>query len=155
MAMARAQLTSSTVSTSHSQSTHYVIIGRLTLDAHSKDDLNDVKKKVRDSLVQNSPEEIILDYSLPVIWASKNKEKFDAILFVTGSHTYCDKDRLYSTLATYRSNMKLRSKFMAVAFACNKSSLTIAKPDDARMYDIAGFDCNVPQLIISFINEEF
>ena len=48
---------------------------------------------------------------------------------------------------------------MVAAFGCKHGytpgTFSIAKANDEKMYDIAGFDGNVPRLIIDFINEEF
>lgn len=125
----------------------------VSIDIKPSDDLSDAKDKIR------KEEYGMMDLSRPILWASEKKQKYDSFIFLTGTHTYCDKQRLYETLSTYQNEMKSQTRYLAAAFGCKHGrmpgSFCIAKPNDEKMYDIAGFDGNVPKLIINFINQEF
>lgn len=125
----------------------------VSIDINPSDDLSDVKNKIKKAKYG------LLDLSRPILWATEKKEKYDTFMFLTGTHTYCDKQRLYETLCTYQNEMKSQTRYLVAALCCKHGNsprtFSIAKPNDEKMYDIAGFDGNVPRLIIDFINEEF
>jgi len=126
--------------------------------------VKDVKIKLQtynkhDEKSKHSDRNIKLDVTLPIRCSLKSNTNFDTFMFISGTHTYCSKDKLSYDLSAYRSSINSKAKFLMAAFGCKHDDGTsqspIANEDEAFMFKIAGFDGNVPKLMIKYINEEF
>lgn len=126
--------------------------------------VKDVKSKLKtyneyDGKSKYSDRNIKLDVTLPIRCSLKSNTNFDTFMFISGTHTYCSKDKLSYDLSAYRSSINSKAKFLMAAFGCKHDNSadqsTIANEDEAFMFKIAGFDGNVPKLMIKYINEEF
>lgn len=91
------------------------------------------------------------DCALPMIWAKKEKKKFDVFIIYTDNETYYGQTHPYKALQDYRKMSGIKdAKLIVVAFTGSK--FTIADPKDPGMLDIAGFDAATPTLIADFVN---
>lgn len=94
------------------------------------------------------------DISLPFTWAMENNNSYDVFIVLTDNETNVNKKKPIDCLKEYRSKMqKPECKLIVVAMTAN--NFTIADPNDKNMLDIAGFDGSVPDIINSFILDEF
>uniref|UniRef100_A0A914WK85 TROVE domain-containing protein n=1 Tax=Plectus sambesii TaxID=2011161 RepID=A0A914WK85_9BILA len=90
------------------------------------------------------------DCALPMIWAQKEKKSFDVFVVITDNETWFGKVHPAEALKSYRKKMNIpEAKLIVVGLQANK--FTIADPMDPGMFDVAGFDSAVPELIRDFV----
>jgi 60 kDa SS-A/Ro ribonucleoprotein len=89
------------------------------------------------------------DCSLPFIWATEKKKKYDAVILYTDNETWAGYMHPTEALKKYRRASGLRTK--SVVCAMTSTGFTIADPNDGDMLDIVGCDSAVPRLISDFI----
>jgi 60 kDa SS-A/Ro ribonucleoprotein len=87
------------------------------------------------------------DCALPMIWATQQRENFDAIWVLTDNETWFGKIHPWQALKAYREQYG-PTQFGVIAMTATGQS--IADPADPTQLDISGFDSNVPQVISSF-----
>ena len=90
------------------------------------------------------------DCALPMLWALENKVEADVFVVYTDSETWHGKVHPAQALQRYRDKMGIAARLIVVGMVANKFS--IAKPNDAGMLDVVGFDTATPQLISDFAN---
>lgn len=88
------------------------------------------------------------DCSLPMVWALKNKFKFDSFIVYTDNETWAGEIHASQALKKYRNEMGIDAKLIVVGMAAN--DFTIADPNDRGMMDCVGFDTSAPQIISDF-----
>lgn len=91
------------------------------------------------------------DCSLPMNWALKNRNQYDAFVVYTDSETWAGRSHPHMALRAYRKALDIPAKMVVVGMAANK--FTIADPDDAGMLDVVGFDASAPAAIADFIRD--
>ncbi len=122
--------------------------GFIELDITPSNSLQTNLKKIRSLPFSTT------DISLPFIWAMENDKQFDVFIVLTDNETNTNKIKPVEALRQYRSKMQIPNcKLIVVAMTANNFS--IADPNDKNMLDIAGFDGTVPDVINSFILDEF
>lgn len=87
------------------------------------------------------------DCALPMLWAMKTRQNFDAIWILTDNETWFGNIHPWQALTQYREAYG-PTQFGVVAMTATGQS--IADPADPSQLDIAGFDTNVPQVISNF-----
>jgi 60 kDa SS-A/Ro ribonucleoprotein len=88
------------------------------------------------------------DCSLPMIWASQNNVQVDTFVVYTDNETWAGYIHPHIALEKYRQKTGIPSKLVVVGMISNEVS--IAKPDDAGMMDVVGFDTSAPSVISNF-----
>lgn len=88
------------------------------------------------------------DCSLPMVWALKNKFKFDSFIVYTDNETWAGEIHASQAIKKYRNEMGIDAKLIVVGMAAN--DFTIADPNDRGMMDCVGFDTSAPQIISDF-----
>lgn len=88
------------------------------------------------------------DCSLPMLYALKNKLEVDVFSVYTDNETWAGQMHPHQALAQYRREINPNAKLVVVGMTA--SNFTIADPNDAGMFDVAGFDSAVPSLISDF-----
>ena len=90
------------------------------------------------------------DCAAPIVWAMREKKKFDVFIVCTDSETEVGRAQPAHVLREYRRDSGIsRAKLIVCAFASN--GFTLADPQDRDMLDMAGFDSNGPAVINTFI----
>lgn len=89
------------------------------------------------------------DCSLPMVWATERKIEVDAFLVYTDNETHHGRLHPYQALDQYRQKMGRPAKLIVVGMTATEFS--IAKPDDAGMLDVVGFDTAAPRVMADFI----
>lgn len=92
------------------------------------------------------------DCALPMLWALKNKRRFDAFVVLTDSETWHGQVHPSVALQRYRDAMGIPARLVVVGMVSN--GFTIADPTDAGMLDVVGFDGATPGLTNAFIRGE-
>lgn len=90
------------------------------------------------------------DCSLPMIYATQNRKKFDAFVVYTDSETWAGRIHPKQALDQYRQTSGINAKSVVVGMVANKFS--IADPNDNGMLDVVGFDTAAPSLISEFVS---
>lgn len=94
------------------------------------------------------------DCALPMVYALKNKLEIDTFIVYTDNETWFGHIHPYQALKDYRRIMNMpNAKLIVVGMVAN--NFTIANPNDAGMLDVVGFDPSIPEIINSFVLEEF
>ena len=90
------------------------------------------------------------DCAAPMQWAMKEDKEFDVFIVFTDCKTEAGPVSPADALREYRDHSGIsRAKLIVCAFASN--GFTLADPRDPDMLDMAGFDCNSPAVINTFI----
>lgn len=110
----------------------------------SRDSLNDVLKKTRDSNFGST------DASIPISWARKNKINADAVLIYTDNETWHGPVHAQPQLEAYRRESGIATKLGFVAFTATGTS--VADPKDAGSMNFIGLSGDLPQAISAFVN---
>ena len=98
------------------------------------------------------PEGRTTDCAAPMQWAMNEDKKFDVFIVLTDCKTEAGPVSPADALREYRDHSGIsRAKLIVCAFASN--GFTLADPRDPDMLDMAGFDCNGPALINTFIKD--
>lgn len=87
--------------------------------------------------------------SIPVLWATQNKQHYDVVINITDNETWYDNNNPSWAMKEYRDHVNPEAKQVIVAMTA--TGLSIGSPEDRRNLDIVGLDANVPQLITEFI----
>ncbi|CAJ0951042.1 unnamed protein product, partial [Mesorhabditis belari] len=90
------------------------------------------------------------DCAQPMLWATKNKKKFDCFCVFTDNETYFGKVHPYQALRDYRKASGIEDAKLIV-FGMTATNFSIADPNDAGMLDVCGFDAALPEIMASFI----
>eukprot|EP00111_Clytia_hemisphaerica_P024087 TCONS_00071016-protein len=86
------------------------------------------------------------DCALPMVHATQNRLDVDVFIVYTDSETWVGKVHPSEALKNYRLKMnKPDAKLIVMAMQVN--DFTIADPLDRGMFDVCGFDSNVPDMI--------
>ena len=93
------------------------------------------------------------DCSLPMLWGMHNKIEFDACVIYTDSETWAGRIHPSIALQQYREEMGIPTRLIVCATA--STGFSIADPKDPGMLDVVGFSADTPNLISSFIREDF
>lgn len=89
------------------------------------------------------------DCAAPLQYALDKKLPVDTFVVYTDSETWAGrKGHPSELLDTYRRTMNKDAKLIVVGFTA--TDITIARPGDAGMLDVAGFDASTPNIISSF-----
>ncbi|MFJ4654730.1 TROVE domain-containing protein [Nocardia sp. NPDC088792] len=88
------------------------------------------------------------DCALPMQYALQRKLKVDVFVVLTDSETWAGGMHPHQALQQYRRVINPEAKLIVVGMTATRFS--IADPADRGMFDIAGFDSAVPQLISEF-----
>ena len=90
------------------------------------------------------------DCALPMVWAEQQEKKFDVFIVYTDSETWFREIHPSEALKQYRKSSGIPdAKLIVVGMAAN--NFTIADPEDAGMFDIAGFDSAAPEAMRNFV----
>jgi len=90
------------------------------------------------------------DCSLPMVWALKNKLKFDVFGVYTDNETWAGNIQPAEALRQYRDAFGPAKQ---VVVGMTASNFTIADPTDTNALDVVGFDASTPQAIAHFVSE--
>lgn len=94
------------------------------------------------------------DCSLPMQYALDQGLKVDAFVVYTDSETNCmHRPQPVKLLKEYRRKTGIPAKLIVVGMVSN--GFSVADKDDKNMCDLVGFDTQSPQIISSFIRDEF
>ena len=88
------------------------------------------------------------DCSLPMLRALELGQEIDTFVIYTDSETWAGNVHPHEALAKYRKATGIPAKLVVVGMVGNP--FTIAKPDDAGMLDVVGFDSAAPKVIADF-----
>lgn len=88
------------------------------------------------------------DCALPMLWALERKLEVDVFSVYTDNETWAGGVHPHQALAQYRREINPDAKLVVIGMTA--SNFTIADPNDAGMFDVAGFDSAVPSLISDF-----
>lgn len=89
------------------------------------------------------------DCALPMTWAAKQKVPVDAFVVYTDNETYYGDVHPAVALERYRQAMGIDAKLVVVGMVANRFS--IARPEDAGMLDVVGFDTAAPRVLADFV----
>ena len=92
------------------------------------------------------------DCAQPMLWALKQKKKFDTFIVYTDNETWHGKIHPAQALQKYREETGINARLIVVGMVSN--GFSIADPKDAGMLDVVGFDTATPQLMASFMRGE-
>ncbi len=92
------------------------------------------------------------DCALPMLYALAQKIEVDTFVVYTDSETWHGDIHPHQALEMYRQKMGIPAKLAVVGMVANE--FTIAKPDDAGMMDVVGFDTSAPALLADFAKAE-
>lgn len=95
----------------------------------------------------------VTDISLPFIWAESNNEMYDAFVVLTDCETNSNKIKPIDALRNYRKYTNNKNCKLVV-WASTSTSFSIADPNDVNMLDICGISADIPNTILSFINND-
>ena len=114
------------------------------------DDFRDLKITARDSFsdaIQKASSQNFggTDALVAYDWAIKQKFKADAFCFWTDCESWAGRRHPAQALAEYRRKVNPQAKAVYVTLVPN--ALSLADPQDANSWDIAGFDPAAPRLI--------
>lgn len=88
--------------------------------------------------------------ALAMSYAEKQKMDVDAFIVITDNETYAGHIQPSQALKQYRRVMdKPQAKLIVMGMTATECS--IADPQDQNMFDVVGFDSNVPTLVTDFI----
>lgn len=94
------------------------------------------------------------DCSLPMLYAAQHNLNVDAFVIYTDSETYYNNHmHPVQALQTYRKKTGIPAKLVVVGMVSN--GFSIADSNDKGMLDVVGFDTATPELISSFVKDEF
>lgn len=94
------------------------------------------------------------DCSLPMVRALAERRYVDAFVIYTDNETNAHHSaQPVIALQEYRNAVNPNAKLIVVGMTSD--GFSIADPNDAGMIDVVGFDVDTPQLISSFIAEEY
>ena len=88
------------------------------------------------------------DCAAPILWAMKEKKRFEVFVIYTDNETWAGKISPYKALQEYRRVMAVPARLVVVAM--DGTDFTIANPEDPGMMDIVGCDTATPRLISDF-----
>jgi 60 kDa SS-A/Ro ribonucleoprotein len=88
------------------------------------------------------------DCALPMTWALKNNKAYDAIITYTDNESWAGPIHASEALRQYRQQMKLKTKFAAVAFTA--TSYSVVDPADGGSLNFVGFDSSAPAVMADF-----
>jgi 60 kDa SS-A/Ro ribonucleoprotein len=91
------------------------------------------------------------DCAQPMLYALKNKLKFDTFVVYTDSETWFGNIHPFQALKKYRDAMGIPAKLIVVGMVANE--FTIADPSDAGMLDLVGFDTSAPAMMADFARQ--
>lgn len=92
------------------------------------------------------------DCALPMLWADKNKLKFENFVVYTDNETWAGQVHPSQALQQYRGNSGLAARLAVVGMTA--TPFTIADPKDAGMMDVVGFDTAAPAIMSDFFRGE-
>jgi 60 kDa SS-A/Ro ribonucleoprotein len=118
-------------------------ISRLSLSPRQR--LDDACKSIKDLEFGGT------DCALPILWAMREKQEFDAFISFTDNETWAGSVQPTQALQRYRDKTGIPAKLICVAFSAAKYS--VADPTDAGQMDVAGMDASVPTVISNFIRD--
>lgn len=93
------------------------------------------------------------DCSLPILYALQQNIMVDAFVILTDSETYSGDIHPVQALKQYRDTINKNAKMIVIGMTSN--GFSIANPNDRNMLDVVGFDVATPEIISSFIRDEF
>jgi 60 kDa SS-A/Ro ribonucleoprotein len=93
------------------------------------------------------------DCALPMLWATKNKQAFDAFCVYTDNETWHGSIHPSQALIQHRKAFNNDAKLIVVGMQANDFS--IADPKDKGMLDVVGFDSSTPNIMSEFISGSF
>jgi len=117
--------------------------GLTPLSISPRQRLDDVVKKASDLPLGGT------DCAQPMLWALKEKKKFDTFIVYTDNETWHGKIHPAQALRKYREQTGINAKLIVVGMVSN--GFSIADPKDAGMLDVVGFDTATPQLMADFM----
>lgn len=88
------------------------------------------------------------DCAQPMLWAEQAKRSFDTFVVYTDNETWHGNIHPHEALQRYRDRMAIPAKLGVVGMTATEFS--IAKPDDAGMLDVVGFDTAAPAILADF-----
>ncbi len=94
------------------------------------------------------------DCALPMLWARDRKILVDAFVVYTDNETWYGRIHPFQALQQYRRVSGIQDAKLIVV-GMTVTDFTIADPDDPNMLDVIGMDTATPELISSFIRDEF
>ena len=89
------------------------------------------------------------DCAQPMLYAIEKKKMVDVFIIYTDCETWSGPVHADKALQRYRRESGIDAKLIVVAMTSN--GFTLADPNDAGMFDIAGFDSNAPEIMRQFI----
>jgi len=85
------------------------------------------------------------DCAAPMEWARKNRVEVDTFRVITDNETWFGSVHPHQALDNYRQAMGIDARLQVISVTATGTS--IARPDEPRELDVAGFDSDVPQLL--------
>ncbi len=88
------------------------------------------------------------DCAQPMLWALERRKTVDTFVIYTDNETWHGNIHPHEALQRYRDRMGIPAKLIVVGMTATQFS--IAKPDDAGMLDVVGFDSAAPAIMADF-----